>query len=149
MNCHNSLYNKALPPQRPHSSIPTNVERALQITPFMQNEPNFQKLKMTINYCPKRSYNNFYFSGLPENEPKRTQNEPKVKIGKIDTNPLLQKHLYIFPPLRTYKNEPKQTQFDRTIQTPGAPTLALCSPFLLPNLTVAVKISNYGRKHEC
>ena len=77
---------------------------------FMQNEPKLYNPTTIISSCSKRTYNNFCFSDLPKNEPKRTQNEPKVKIGKIEPNPLLQKNLYKFPPLRTYKNEPKRTQ---------------------------------------
>ena len=76
----------------------------------MQNEPKLYNPHIILTTYPERTYNNFCFSGLPENEPKRTQNEPKVKIGKIAPNPLFQKVLYQFLPLRTYKNEPKRTQ---------------------------------------
>ena len=70
---------------------------------FMRNEPKFYNPTTIISFCPKRTYNDFYFSDFP-------QNEPKVKIGKIKPNPLLKKHLYKFPPLLAYKNEPKRTQ---------------------------------------
>ncbi len=88
-------------------------------TLFMQNEPKFYNPHISLSAYPERIYNNFGFSDLAQNEPKRTPNEPKVKIGKIEPNALFKKGLYQFLPLRTYKNEPKtnpkQTQFQKRL----------------------------------
>ena len=77
---------------------------------FMQNEPKFQKPKITINYCPQRTYKDFAFSKLLENEPKRTQNEPKLKNPKINLFHYLKRTYNIFRDFALSKNKPKQTQ---------------------------------------
>ncbi len=107
MNYHNIFANKTLPPRKPCSSISTSVERALQIHLFMQNEPKFYNPPTIVSPCLQWIYNNFLPFDLPENEPKRTQNEPKVNIGKIEANLLFAKDLYEFPPFRVIR---KRTQ---------------------------------------
>ena len=84
--------------------ISTNVERPLQIAPFMQNKPKSQKPKMAINYCTKRTYKDSRPLELLKNKPKQSQNKPKVKIGKIDPNPLFKNNLKDFFPLPPFKN---------------------------------------------
>jgi hypothetical protein len=40
---------------------------------ILQNEPNFQKIKMNLNICSERRYEKNHPSRLCENEPNRTQ----------------------------------------------------------------------------
>ncbi len=53
----------------------TSVENALQIDPFMQNKPNFDKGQNKPNPLYKRDLRKFYTP--PDNE-KQTQNKPKT-----------------------------------------------------------------------
>ncbi len=110
MNCHNPLYNKPLPPHKPYFLISTNVERALQINLFMQNEPKSYNHTTIISPYIKRIYNNFHLSGLTENEPKRTQNEPKPQNAKIKLIPYLKRTYSNFRYFGLFQNEPKRTQ---------------------------------------
>ena len=60
----------------------TTVESALQIRPFMQNEPNFRKSQMNVKQFNTVDYENRTLGERGKNEPntnpKRTQNEPKT-----------------------------------------------------------------------
>jgi hypothetical protein len=62
----------------------TLVERSLQISPFMQNEPNFQKGQMNVTSFLTNDYKNWTLSERGKNEPKRTQSNPK----RTQTNPI-------------------------------------------------------------
>ena len=71
MLSYNSLTNKDLTYERFRTK---DYVRIFNL--FMQNKPNFQKPKMTINYCTERTYKDFIFSDLPKNKPKQSQNKP-------------------------------------------------------------------------
>ena len=76
MNCHNLFANKDLTAQYALPNISTNVKNPLQINQNMQNKPKLQKPKMTISYCTKRTYKDFFFLEPPKNKPKTN---PKSK----------------------------------------------------------------------
>ena len=59
----------------------TFVEYSLQFNLFMQNEPNFQKVKMNINKVLSRGYEK---KTLGE----RRKNEPKTNPIRTQTNPI-------------------------------------------------------------
>jgi len=79
----------------------TNVVSALQINLFMQNEPNFKKVKLSVSYLPKRNYEQLDTWSIRKNEPKTNPNEPK-------TNSILAQKTLIRT--QTNPNEPKRTQ---------------------------------------
>ena len=69
-----SIENPTLVHFRHFSSLLTNlpstlVESALQIRPFMQNEPNFRKSQMNVNLYNTTDYENKWQRTLGENEP--------------------------------------------------------------------------------
>ena len=74
---HNSQHE--LPLTDPPFRTSTNVERALQINPFMQNKPKLRKPKMTLTSCAQRTYNNSRSLEFPKNKPKQTQNKPNFQ----------------------------------------------------------------------
>ncbi len=77
----------------------TNVMSALQIHLFMQNEPNFKKVKLSVTIEMKKDYEQMDTWSIRKNEPKTNPIEPK-------TNPILDNKTSI----RT-QFKPKQTQF--------------------------------------
>jgi len=60
----------------------TNVVSALQIHFFMQNKPNFRKVKLNLNQVLTRDYEQLDTWSIRKNEPKTNPIEPK-------TNPIL------------------------------------------------------------
>ena len=75
-NQYNSFSNKLLatqPPQAPTYERFRTKDYVRNFNLFMQNKPNFQKPKMTINYYTQRTYKNFHFLELLKNKPKQTQ----------------------------------------------------------------------------
>ena len=56
----------------------TSVERALQIAPFMQNDPNFRKSQMNVNKVLTNVYANKTLGEHGKNEPKTNPNEPNL-----------------------------------------------------------------------
>jgi len=66
---------------------------------FLQNEPNFKKVKLSITIEMKKDYEQMDTWSIRKNEPKTNPNEPK-------TNPILANKT----PVRT-QFKPKQTQF--------------------------------------
>ena len=76
----------------------TDVMSALQIHLFMQNEPNFRKVKSNVNKVLTKDYVQMDTWSIRKNEPKTNPNEPK-------TNPILADKT----PIRTQTN-PIQTQ---------------------------------------
>jgi len=68
----------------------TTVVSALQIAPFMQNEPNFRKSQMNVNKVLSKDYENkdTWWSG--KNEPKTNPIYPCVASGEAGTNPICQ-----------------------------------------------------------
>jgi hypothetical protein len=85
-----NLYFDALSDLEPKMSdfaspgISTPVERSLQITPFMQNEPNFHIPKMNVTSFLTNDYENWTLSQSGKNKPKRTQSNPK----RTQSNPI-------------------------------------------------------------
>jgi hypothetical protein len=53
--------------------ISTLVERALQFSPFMQNEPNFHMPRMNVKQVLTKHYENRTLGERGKNEPNRTQ----------------------------------------------------------------------------
>jgi hypothetical protein len=47
----------------------------------MQNEPNFKKAKIDVNFANKKNYENKRLAGQPKNEPNRTQFRPFLSQG--------------------------------------------------------------------
>ena len=68
-------------------TISTLVERALQIRPFMQNEPNFRKSQMNVSNLYTKDYGNKPNWTLGENEPKTNPIYPVVASGEAGSNP--------------------------------------------------------------
>ena len=92
---------------RAYKAPSTTVESPLQISYlFMQNEPNFQKVKMNINKVLSREYEN---KTLGE----RGKNEPKTNPNEANSNPIKAN----LKPKRT-QNEPNRTQFQRNKMLP-------------------------------
>ena len=77
----------------------TTVKNPLQIRPFMQNEPNFQKSQMYVNKVITREYEkkDTWWSG---------KNKPKTNPIKANSNPI---KANIMPKQTQFK--PNQTQF--------------------------------------
>ena len=82
----------------------TTVEDSLQIGPFMQNKPNFQKSQMNVNPYNKSDYENKSNRTLGQNKPNSNPIKPNLKKAKMNVN------LYI---IEDYENEtayrPKKT----------------------------------------
>jgi len=91
----------------PVHGIFTTVERALQISLFMQNEPNFRKSQMNINKVLTRDYEKRTLGESGKNEPntnpKRSQLKP-IKANKM----------------------PKQTQSNPTCSELACPACPAC-----------------------
>ncbi len=80
----------------------TTVENSLQISPFMQNEPNLPKAQMNVNKVLIKDYENKPNWTLGENEPKTNpikanqsqfplptrRNKPNTNPIKPNTNPI-------------------------------------------------------------
>jgi len=65
----------------------TSVERALQISPFMQNEPNFRKSQMKVNKVLTKDYEKRTLGERGKNEPKTNPNEPNLsRRSRIKAN---------------------------------------------------------------
>ncbi len=62
----------------------TTVERPLQIRPFMQNKPNFQKAKMNVNSFITKDYRKNDAFAVQKNKPNSNPNKPNLPEGKID-----------------------------------------------------------------
>ena len=62
-------------------SASTSVENPLQISPFLQNKPNFQKRKMKLNLCSTRGYENEPLLRTNKNKPNQTQ--PVVSLSNL------------------------------------------------------------------
>ncbi|HIJ53368.1 MAG TPA: hypothetical protein HPP66_09465 [Planctomycetes bacterium] len=99
-----SIENQTLAHFRHFSSLFTNfssttVVSALQIAHFMQNKPNFQKVKMNVSRVSTKDYAKWTLGqrgkNKPNSNPKQTQSNP-IKANKM-------------PKQTQYK--PKQTQF--------------------------------------
>ena len=73
---------------------------------FMQNEPKFYNPPIILYPCQRRTYNNFYFSDLTKNEPKRTQNKPNLQNAKIKVSLYAEKTYINFHPFELFKNKP-------------------------------------------
>jgi len=54
----------------------TFVEYSLQISPFMQNEPNLPKAQMNVNKVLTKDYDKKTLGESGKNEPKTNPNEP-------------------------------------------------------------------------
>jgi hypothetical protein len=63
-------------PSCPACPRSTNVERALQIAPFLQNKPNFKIGKMTISTVATKSYPKEQRTMSTERHSKQTQSNP-------------------------------------------------------------------------
>ena len=94
---------------------------------FMQNKPNFQKPKITINYCTKRTYKDFLYSEHPKNKPKtnpiQSQFKPNLKNAKIKLIPYLKMGYSNFRCFEPFKNKPKRTQNKPNFKSPAHPVL--------------------------
>jgi len=66
----------------------TTVESALQISPFMQNEPNFRKSQMNVKHFNTVDYENRTLGENGKNEPKTNPIYPCVASGEAGTNPI-------------------------------------------------------------
>jgi hypothetical protein len=108
---------------------------------FLQNEPNFQKVKLNVNNVLIREYEQMDTWSIRKNEPKTNPIEPK-------TNPILANKT----PIRTQTN-PKQTQFqweNYTVFTQKAvkrPEKSYIKPFfkkLQKFLRICLHIYTYG-----
>jgi len=66
----------------------TSVERALQIAPFMQNEPNFRKSQMNVKHFNTVDYEKRTLGESGKNEPKTNPIYPCVASGEAGTNPI-------------------------------------------------------------
>ena len=66
----------------------TTVENSLQISPFMQNEPNFPDDPMNVNKVITRDYENIANCKLRENKPNQTQYKANKNQNKPNTNPI-------------------------------------------------------------
>jgi len=69
----------------------TTVEDSLQIGPFMQNKPNFQKAKMNVSIYYTKVYKNETASGSGKNKPNSNPNKPNLRKAKMNVNSLITK----------------------------------------------------------
>ncbi len=97
----------------------TGIEDSLQITLFMQNEPNFRKSQMNVNKVLTRDYEKKTLGEHGKNEPKTNPNEPNFKKAKMNVTSILTKDYENKPPIRALK---KRTQFPKR-QKPMQPLL--------------------------
>ena len=87
---------------------------------FMQNEPNFRKVKLNVNNVLTRDYERMDTWSIGKNEPKTNPNEPNFKKAKMNANSLLTK-AYENQPLRSGpENKPNQTQSHNPVTPKGA-----------------------------
>jgi hypothetical protein len=77
----------------------TTVESALQIDPFMQNKPNFQKSQMNVKSFHTVAYEIIANWTLGKNKPNSNPIRTQSKPIKPKTNP------------KRTQNKPNQTQF--------------------------------------
>ncbi|HIJ52262.1 MAG TPA: hypothetical protein HPP66_03795 [Planctomycetes bacterium] len=94
-----SIENPTLAHFRHFSSLFTNfsstfVESALQISPFMQNKPNFQKVKLNVSRVSTKDYEKWTPGERGKNKPNsnpikpnQTQLKPIKCQNKPNTNP--------------------------------------------------------------
>ncbi len=66
----------------------TSVKDSLQISSFMQNEPNFRKSQMNVNNVLTRDYDKKDTWSSGKNEPKTNPIYPCVASGEAGTNPI-------------------------------------------------------------
>ncbi len=90
------IENPTLAHFRHFSSLFTNlpstlVEKPLQITPFMQNKPNFQKSQMNANLYSTTDYERKRDWTLGENKPNSNPNKPNFQKAKMNINSLTTK----------------------------------------------------------
>ena len=69
----------------------TTVEDSLQIGPFMQNKPNFQKSQMNVNPYNTTNYENIANWTLGENKPNSNPNKPNFQKAQMNVNSLITK----------------------------------------------------------
>jgi len=62
----------------------TTVENSLQIGPFMQNKPNFQKAKMNVNSLITMNYKNFIPLAGQKNKANSNPIKANFQKAKID-----------------------------------------------------------------
>jgi hypothetical protein len=70
----------------------TTVERALQISPFLTNKPNFRKSQMNVSAVITKNYEqstmNDEIKNKPNSNPIQTQYKPKQTQYKPNSNPI-------------------------------------------------------------
>jgi len=88
-----------------YGTISTFVERALQISPFLTNKPNFRKSQMNVNKVLTTDYDKIdtWSSGKNKanSNPIQTQNKPNTKPIQSQTNPITIAKLYRFHPKKS------------------------------------------------
>ena len=84
-------------------------------TLFMQNKPNFRKVKMNLNFYPTKDYENKSNWNLAKTKPIQTQYKAKTNPisskAKMNANAFSQKDYENETAFRPQKNKPNQTQF--------------------------------------
>ena len=76
--------------QRRHRALqPAAIERVIWIHSFMQNKPNFRKVKMNINVFPTKDYRKNDAFAVQKNKPNSNQSKPISKPNKCSAQPRL------------------------------------------------------------
>ncbi len=91
-----SIENPTLAHFRHFSSLFTNfpstfVENPLQIDPFMQNKPNFQKSQMNVNTYNTTDYENISDWTIGQNKPNSNPIKPNLQKAQMNVNSLITK----------------------------------------------------------
>ena len=84
----------------------TTVENPLQISPFMQNKPNFQKSQMNLNPYNTTDYEIKSNWTLGENKPNSNPIKPNCRKGKIDAKRVFTKDYRKNDDFEIQKNKP-------------------------------------------
>ena len=66
----------------------TSVENALQISPFMQNKPNFQKVKLNVNKVLTEDYGKRTLGQRGKNKPNSKPIKANFPAPRGETNPI-------------------------------------------------------------
>jgi len=84
----------------------TTVEDSLQIGPFMQNKPNFQKSQMNVISYNTKAYENKHNWTLGQNKPNSNPNKPNLRKAKMSVNSILTKDYRKNDDFAVRKNKP-------------------------------------------
>ncbi|MCK4293419.1 MAG: hypothetical protein KAY65_09495, partial [Planctomycetes bacterium] len=102
---------------KPHS---TTIEDSLQISPIMQNKPNFQIAQMNVKSVITKDYENQPLRSLPENKPNtnpiQTQTNPIYEKPKMNVSSIVTKDYENIYPCGVPKNKPNSNAISQKAQ---------------------------------